>query len=290
MFEKGEYEKILEITQGAKEPQEIFIRISSLIQLGRRQEALSSLLHHREGLFKVRPIVTMRADFELRFALGQFDEAYDDLEYFKNLPYVNQEVEEELRELPQRIRAEEKAYLLRDASKKEDLSKLLENKDPYAVLGALSEIGRKGIKGYEEQIKSILVSNAHHDVKVFALEVLVLWKYEEEVVLLEDGERKTVKPSLLVSPFEDDSYRSLRESCKDVPDSSLRGVANGILDQLVMACYPNSPFQDRHLDLQREALLSLAKEYLGQEDKQSEEIENEKKRFGDILKRHPPLP
>ncbi len=292
LFEEGKYEEVLELTKDSTLPKDIFIRISTYIEMGKREEALKTLLNNREALFKARPLMTMRADFELRFALNEFDEAYEDLDYFSNLPYVNQEVEEELRAAPKRIRAEEKAYLLQGADHKKDLSVLLKNKDPYAVLGALSQIGNKGIKGHEEEIKDILAGTMHHDVKAFALEVLVALGYSENVCFIDEGKARMIMPSELISPFEEENYKSIREMLGCQRDTSLAETAIHILDEIALASYPDFPFKEGCPPFEMDALLALGQEYLGQEEDgkyASPEADKEKERFKEILKKHPPL-
>lgn len=293
LFEEGKYGEVLERTKESQEPSEIFVRISAYIQMGKREEALATLLKSRDALFKARPLLTLRADLELRFALGEFDAAYEDLDYFSDLPYVSQEVEEELKGAKGRIRAEEKAYLLQGAPRAKDLRALLKSKDPYAVLGALSEIGNKRMNGYEEEIKSILISAAHHDVKAFALEVLVALRYPESVCFLGGKKRWTLRPSELLSPFEEPAYQNIRGRLKRLKDSSLSGISIQILDQIALASYPDFPFKDGSLSEEAKAIVMIAEEYLGQEAEKaycSEDASKEKERFEEILDRHPPLP
>ena len=292
LFEEGKYEEVLERTKGSVLPKEILIRISAYIEMGKREEALGALLKSREALFKERPLLTMRADFELRFALNQFDEAYEDLDYFSNLPYVSQEVEEELRASRKRIRAEEKAYLLQGADHKKDLSVLLKSNDPYAVLGALSQIGKKGMKGHEEEIKDILAGTMHHDVKVFALEVLVALGYPENVCFIDEGKARMIRPSELISPFEEENYKSIRDMLGIQRDTSLAETAIHILDEIALASYPDFPFKEGCPPFEMDAIVMLGQEYLGQEVEKvyvSERVNKEKERFKEILEKHPPL-
>ena len=290
LFEEGEFGKVLELTENSKEPQDLFVRISSFIESGKREEALKVLLENREPLFKARPIITMRADFELRFALNQFDEAYEDLSYFNNLPYVSQEVEEALRGFPKLIREEEKASLLQGAGKVKDLRALLNSSDPYAVLGALSQIGNKRLKGYETEIERILVSSSFADVKSFALEVLVAEGYEKEVRFLDGEDILRIIPKELCSPFDEPSYSNLREMLRTLKDSSLLSVCTNLLDQIALASFPRYPFEEAPLSLELEALISLGNEYLGEPDPQEGAVEKEKDRLKSILAKHPPLP
>ncbi len=292
LFEEGKYEEVLELTKESKEPKDLFLRISTYIEMGKREEALSTLLENREALFKTRPLMTMRADFELRFALNQFDEAYEDLDYFSNLPYVGQEVEEALREAPKRIRAEEKDYLLQGADHTKDLNVLLKSNDPYAVLGALSQIGNKKKEGYEEEIKNILSGSMHHDVKIFALEVLVALGYPKNVCFIDGEKVRMVRPSELISPFDEQNYKEIREHLRSLKDSSLAETSIHILDEIALASYPDFPFKEGLPPFEMDAVIMLGEEYLGQEAEKayaSDLANKEKQRFKEILEKHPPL-
>ena len=292
LYEKGEYSRLLEETEGKLDPTSLFYKISALLSLNRAQEALDALILNREGLFKAKPALTLKYDFELRFSLGQFEQAYQDLEFYRNAPYVSQEIEEALSSLPKRIREEEKAYLLQSVHKEEDLDALLESKDPYLALGALSQIGKDGIQGHEEALEKLLVSpSSPHDVKVFALEVLVAHDYPKEVTYLDMDSRVTLVPKDVENPFEERNALSLRKLLATLSDVSLASVCTQLLDQLALSCFPSYPFSGKPLSLESEALISLGREYLRQAQEEiSEEAEQEKTRFKVLLSRYPRLP
>ena len=195
-------------------------------------------------------------------------------------------------EILQRIREEEKAYLLQSVHKEEDLDALLESKDPYLALGALSQIGKEGIQGHEEALEKLLVSpSSPHDVKVFALEVLVAHDYPKEVTYLDMDSRVTLVPKDAENPFEERNALSLRKLLATLSDVSLASVCTQLLDQLALSCFPSYPFSGKPLSLESEALISLGREYLGQAQEEiSEEAEQEKTRFKVLLSRYPRLP
>ena len=290
LFDEGRYFEALKESEGTEDPSLLFLRLSCLIRLGKNEEALKELLKNRASLFSFRPLMAMKSDFELRFALKEFDEAYEDLSYFSNLPYVSQEVEEALRSYPKIIRAEEKASLLEGTSQGKSLSLSLSSKDPYAVLGALSQIGKQGIAGYEKQIEGILVSALPHDVRAFALEVLVACHYPKEVRFDDGDEVVSLLPSALKNPFEEENYQNLRKMLLTLQDASLSNVCLNLADQLSLSCYPSFPFAEKPLSLLTEALLSLGREYLGDPETKEEAVEEEKKRLKALLAKHPPLP
>ena len=103
-LDQKKYDELIQIQNQAETGQDASCVLCALCSKGMGKEALAYLLKNRELLWSWNPLFTMKYDFECRFVLGQFDEAYEDLNYFNNLNYVSQEVEEYLRSAPKRIR------------------------------------------------------------------------------------------------------------------------------------------------------------------------------------------
>lgn len=288
---KGDYASVIKLSEGKLDPESLLCRLSAFLGLGEGEKALGLLLAKRGDLFSYKPAATMKANFEIRFLLGQFEEAYEDLEYYRNAPYVSQEIEEALSYYPKKIREEEKAYLLQKRHPEQDLDALLSSSDPYLALGALSQIGKEGIQGHEQALEKLLLSPCPHDVKVFALEVLVAHGYPKEVTFLDGEERTTLVPKEVENPFQERNASSLRKLLATLQDVSLASVCTQLLDQLALSCFPSYPFSGRPLSLESEALLSLGREYLGYPGEPiSEEAEGEKNRFRLLLAKYPRLP
>ncbi len=290
LYESGEYEALLKSSEGSDEPEAILLRISALLALGRQKEGLETLLKNREKLFKAKPGLTMKSNFEIRFALEQFDEAREDLEFYKNAPYVSQAVEEALSSYPEIIRNEEKAALLRAYSPIEDYDKALQSKDPFALLGTLNQMGKKGIKGHEEAVKELLSNpDVHPDVRSFALQLLSWWAYPEAVGFLFEGKVVSIVPKDISDPFINEKSQWLKKEYSSLQDLSLGKVCSGLVDQLCLTQYPFFPFE-KEKELEFDALLSLGQDYLGYPPKGlTAEALEEKNRLSELLKKHPPL-
>ncbi len=290
LYESGEYEALLKSSEGSDEPEAILLRISALLALGRQKEGLETLLKNREKLFKAKPGLTMKSNFEIRFALEQFDEAREDLEFYKNAPYVSQAVEEALSSYPGIIRNEEKAALLRAYSPIEDYDKALQSKDPFALLGTLNQMGKKGIKGHEEAVKKLLSNpDVHPDVRSFALQLLSWWAYPEAVDFLFEGKVVSIVPKDISDPFINEKSQWLKKEFSSLQDLSLGKVCSGLVDQLCLTQYPFFPFE-KEKELEFDALLSLGQDYLGYPPKGlTAEALEEKNRLSELLKKHPSL-
>lgn len=290
LYEKGEYEALLNASELSTDPETLLLRISAYLALNRPKEALELLLKHRDELFAFRPGLTMKTNFEIDFALAEFDKAREDLEYYRNAPYVSQAIEEALSSYPKIIREEEKAALLRGYAPIEDFSLSLKSKDPFAVLGALNRLGKGGISGHEGQIEEILISkDIHPDVRSFALQLLCAWNYPKKVAFLSDDGIVEITPKDIVDPFSDPNAKWLKEEFSKLQDLSLGKVCSNLLDQLCLVCYPSTPLKGDSA-LEYDALLALGEEYLGYPSMPlTEEAAAEKQRFSEVLERHPPL-
>ena len=159
LLEKKEYDLLLSLTEGDLSPAGLSYRASAYLAKGDAKQAFNILNAHRDELYKVNPLKTMKSIFELRFILKEFEEAYDDLEHFENLPYVSQEVEEYLHALPKLIRTEERNSSLSDKySEEEIIEKLSEKSDDYEIISTLNIIGPWRAKDYVRSLVNLVTA------------------------------------------------------------------------------------------------------------------------------------
>ena len=101
-----------------------------------------------------------------------------------------------------------------------------------------------------------------------------------------------IRPSELISPLEEENYKSIRDMLGIQRDTSLAETAIHILDEIALASYPDFPFKEGCPPFEMDAIVMLGQEYLGQEVEKvyvSERVNKEKERFKEILEKHPPL-
>ena len=259
---------------------EIFVEIAKLLQEGKGMEAMALIEKHRETLFKEDPEKTLRANFELRFLLGQFDEAYEDYAYYAALPYVSQEIEEILRELPKLIRANELSSVKGKAFDEEQAHAALnDGDDPYAVLGVLQQLKTQDITPFLEEIESLLLTSIHDDVKTFALLLLVEKNVDKKIKFIKNNKTYELNPSSLGNPFAEPIYVDIRKYAGTLKDSSLSSVCIQLLDQLALSSYPERLCGEERKDVFKNALLALGKSYLGEEVSLGEKEKSELKKM-----------
>ncbi len=292
LVKKGEYARAIDLPCEGLEAKDKFLRISAFLSLGKGQEALDYVLKERDALWKADPVMTIRVNFEIRFLLRQFDQAQEDLEYFENLPYVSQRVEEALRDLPKAIlaaRASEKSA--RGMDLEEALETLASPTDDFALLSALGALRKQGdLEDYRGLVEEILTSFHHDDVKSYALMLLSAKGSEHEVTLVKNGKTFKVVPAKLGSPYGMAEYKVLRQRLENVGDSSLTEVMGELLDLYALIRYPERFVLAGDLDSFFEGLRGLGRSYLGQAE--GELTPEGRKKYDEIkeaIANNPPL-
>ena len=266
-----------------KRAEKTFIEVAALLQEGKGLEAMKALEANRELLFSYDPEKTLRAYFELRFLLKQFDEAYEDYAYFSSLPYVSQEIEEILRALPKLIRANELASASSKSFDEEVAhAALTDGEDPYAILGVLQQLKDRDITPFLDEIRALLSSDIHEDVKTFALLLLTEKNVDDEFLLLKKGKSYKLNPSKLGNPFQEQGYLSARKYIGTLKDSGLSSVMAQLLDQLALSSYPERIFDIAESEEFLAALEEIAYAYLGQE-KQDQKHEKMRQKIEKLL-------
>ncbi|MCR5348306.1 MAG: hypothetical protein K6E59_01700 [Bacilli bacterium] len=266
LLKNGKTDEAIALPEDSLHDEELFLRVSALLEKGKGNEAIQTLVSHREELFSLNPLLTLKANFETRFALGQFDEAEEDLAQFVLLPYASQRVEEALAALPSTIQA---MRLSSKQSATPDLEKALESlaspSSDLEILSALNALKKVGeLEDYEGLVAELLTGPWHNDVKTYALMLLSAKGCQKKVTLVKNGERFTLVPAKIGSPYGLPEYKRLRDQIMALNDSSLSQTAGELLDLYALSWYPRRfllPDEEKNF---LPALLGVAKGYLGQ--------------------------
>ncbi len=270
-FNSRDFKKVLELTKGKKEVVFIVYRLSALIALGKYSAAMSLLEENRDELFKTDPMKTIEANFSLRFALKQFDEAYEDMEIFNDYPYVSQEIEEVLRGLPKSIRKAEKDSLREESIAKINLSL---DQEESELLKNLDLINDKDIASHLVEIRNIVSSLGKDSARTYALMLLVAANDDKEIKFIKNDSEFNVIPSKLEKPFSGDTHLSfvnkVQEECKD---PSLADVALSLYSNAYISAYPEPLIEERKIDDYVAAFKEIAMEYLRQENNEPARID-----------------
>ena len=267
LLEKKEYDLLLSLTEGDLSPAGLSYRASAYLAKGDAKQAFNILNAHRDELYKVNPLKTMKSIFELRFILKEFEEAYDDLEHFENLPYVSQEVEEYLHALPKLIRTEERNSSLSDKySEEEIIEKLSEKSDDYEIISTLNIIGPWRAKDYVRSLVNLVTGQKSSLVRTYALMYLIAAKYDKEITLIKNGKTFNIVPARIDPPFTGKEFEDFREKLDEsVNDPSVSNVAKKLLNDYIFELFPETLPLEKEGPVYLLAFSSLAHEYLSSE-------------------------
>lgn len=267
-FDKGDYEEVISLTSKSDEPSILLFRISSFINLKKEKEALNCLLDNRQSLFYFSPLKTIECNISLRCYLREFDEAYDDIEYYRNEKYISQEVEEVIASLKDRIREEEKNDALHDDPDDIDelVLKIKRAKDDDTILFYLTKMAKfkDDLRDCSRVFINILKEKHSSTVKSFALILLKMAGYEKEVTFEKRGKKYALIPIYLTLPFMDDGIKEEISLIRSLTkDSTIGKVACQLFNQYTLEIYPD-PWLEEAGDetLYATAFLALAMDYL----------------------------
>lgn len=244
LMDKKQYELVIKITENSEDSLSLFYRLSALLAVSRINDALALIKEKRQVLL-TKPAILMKIHIEILCLLGKFDEAYEELNYYKELPYENQQTEELLRYLPKYIREEElKLYKHKEVGQDEIRKKLL-SKDDNDVLTALDAVRDQPIENFLLPIFNILKTYPKQMIRAFALLLLVAKKYDKVVSYLYLDKLIEVKPSTLGDPFVVDGVGDINSISQAIQNAyhnpSLSQNAISILSSYLVYTYPNKP-------------------------------------------------
>ncbi|MBP5574713.1 MAG: hypothetical protein J6X50_03090 [Bacilli bacterium] len=242
-MDKKSYDLVLKLTENSNDALSLFYRLSALLAVGQSEQALN-LIYTKRIILQERLAILIKIHIEILCLLKRFDDAYNELKYYEELPYESQEVEELLRAMPDYIKKEEMNRGQRRIMDEEEIQKRLMSKDDEEVLSALDEIKNLRVEPYLLPILKIMRSYPRQVVRSFALLLLVNQKYDKEVDFLRDDKLIKVVPSSLEEPFSIPGFDSLQAFSFALQsmyhDPSIANNAMNIVSSYIIYIYPNS--------------------------------------------------
>ena len=260
LMDRKEYELVIKLTADSTDMNYLFYRISAFLALGRGEEALAVIKNNRKILEGDLPLL-MKIHIEILCLLNNFDEAYQEADYYKNLPYVSQRCEELIAELPKLIREEEKKSLSSKELSNDSLRERLKSQDSGVVLPALDMVRNRDVNIFIKDIQNILVKFPKQSIRSFALLLLVQKHINLDLQFNHIGNTITINPSKLEPPFVgnefNDFVRALQSELKDpvVVEDSVQ-----ILSTYIIYMYPEK--LEIPYPVLLEALATISHEYL----------------------------
>ena len=242
LMDKNQYDLVIKLTENADDATSLFYRIASFVAVGQIDNALNIILTKRD-LLKKQLNLLIKFHIETLCLKGAFDEAYQALKYYEELPYENQEVEEILRAMPNYIRSAEKDRYKSHQVDEDELRKRLTSKNEDEVLGALDEIKSLPIHHFLPEVLNIVRSYPRKTIRSFALLLLLKSNYNQEVEFLHFDKIIKVNPSLLPEPFEVPGYKDINQVSnallKEYKDPTVAQNALQTLASYLLYIYPD---------------------------------------------------
>ncbi|MBE6142064.1 MAG: hypothetical protein E7175_04425 [Erysipelotrichaceae bacterium] len=262
LFDKKEYDLVIKLTRSSSDVDDLFYCLSAYLSLNKIDDALT-LIKEKKDVLKTRLPMLMRTHIELLCLAQKFDEAYDTIKEYENMPYFSQEGEETLKSLPHIVREYERNFYKPHDISEDDLIKFLMSKDSNTVVGALDALRDKDITPYLIYINKILIDFPKQSIRSFALLLLVQKELNKVVKFNHMGKIIEVNPKELKAPFVDQEFADLSNKLVEVyKDSSLSMNALQILSTYLIYIYPEEvDYNDSKLI---ESLRIVTSEYLKQ--------------------------
>ena len=238
LMDRKDYELVIKLTENSQDVNYLFYRISAFLALGRGEEALSVIKTNRP-ILETDLSLLIKIHIEILCLLNNFDEAYEEIKYYENLPYVSQQVEETLRDLPKLVREEEKRSLSSKVVSNEDLVKQLRSEDQNQVLMALDSVRDCDANMFLKDIQRILVEFPKQSIRSFALLLLVQKHIDKTFKFNHMGEIIEINPSKLEPPFIGNEFNDfLRELQRELKNPAANENAVQILSSYIIYTYP----------------------------------------------------
>ena len=260
----NKYQQIINKLKDTKNNDELFILLNAYINEKLYEDAIK-LIENNSQLVKEKPLHIIKLHIELLLSLELFDEASLAYKKYLELPYISQEVEEYLKEIPSLIEERKDVNKNKTYTIDEIDEILTSHYDQGKIMDVLFSLDDYNILKLLTPIEIFLLrKDVHPSLRTYALISLVSNNISTPVQILKDGNKITVVPNKLKPPFCDDNFRKVIKYIESelYKDPSIQQIAFQLLNNYVLDCYPDDVLNDVDLNEFCLALTSLAKDYL----------------------------
>lgn len=260
----NKYQQIINKLKDTKNNDELFILLNAYINEKLYEDAIK-LIENNSQLVKEKPLHIIKLHIELLLSLELFDEASIAYKKYLELPYISQEVEEYLKEIPSLIEERKDVNKNKTYTIDEIDEILTSHYDQGKIMDVLFSLDNYNILKLLTPIEIFLLrKDVHPNLRTYALISLVSNNISTPVQILKDGNKITVVPNKLKPPFCDDNFKKVIKYIESelYKDPSIQQIAFQLLNNYVLDCYPDDVLNDVDLNEFCLALTSLAKDYL----------------------------
>ena len=238
LIDQKNYDLVIKLTETSTTSTDLFYRISAFICLGKYEEALFVIQDH-QAILESNLAALINVHINLLCALSRFEQAHIVLDYYANLPYQSQVVEEILRKMPDVIAQEEKKMSSVKYYDTDQLLEMLDSKKDEEVLLALDIIKSRDILEFLPKLKSMLVSYPRETTKSYILMMLVRKEVDRDLVMIKEGKEHHVNPKQLIPPFTGETFDLIvKKFDREFKDASISQIATQLFSQYCIYIYP----------------------------------------------------
>ncbi len=238
LIDSKNYDLVIKLTETSTTSNDLFYRISAFICLGKYEEALFVIQDHQHTL-ESNLAALINVHINLLCALSRFDQAYSALDYYSNLPYQSQVVEEILRKMPEVISKEEQKNAGVKYYDTDQLLELLDSNKDEEVLLALDIIKNRDILEFLPKLKMMLLNYSREVTKSYILMMLVRKEVDRDLVMIKEAKEIHCNPKKLKPPFTGDTFDAVvRKFDREFKDASLSQIATQLFSQYCIYIYP----------------------------------------------------
>lgn len=268
LFNKKEYESVVNLVGDSKDPKERLLALSSLVILGRTDEALDQIEKYQSILEKKYLLQLMKLHFELLLSKKLYDESRIALKHYEQIPYESQQVEEFLREIPARISDEEHGNKNKNLLPLDEVLDVLENEtDSGKLSSVLFNLKDYNINVYIDSLKIMLTNpKVHPNLRTYALILLVDNKWNEKVSIISNDKIREVIPSKLNPPFMSNSFNDVCRLIVEKADKNVTLIETSLhlFNCYILDLYPDDVYSQTS-EMISGAILVIAKRYIKEE-------------------------
>lgn len=223
LFNKKEYDLVLDLTKDSVDPKELLMRISCLVIQGKIDSALDEIEKNQSVIEKEYQLRLMKLHFELLLSKKLYDEARLALKHYQDLPYVSQEVEEFMREMVDRIEEESHPKSHQKFELDEIYDILEKETDQGKISQVLFSLKNYNLNIYIDSLKIFMKrEDVNPNFRTYALILLVDEKFNEDVEFLSRSGVIKVNPTKIMAPFMSPSFN---RTCQLITEKSNHDVS-----------------------------------------------------------------
>ena len=240
LIDQRKYDLVIKLTETSTSANDLFYRISAFICLGKYEDALYVIQDHQKTL-ETNLASLINAHINLLCALNRFEQAYTVLDYYSNLPYQSQVVEEVLRKMPTIIETEEKKQNTIKYYDDDQIINLLKSKSDEEVLMALDIIKNRDVLSFLPEISELLLNHPRETIKSYTLMLLAKKELDRNLKMNKKGKIIEINPKYLIPPFNGAIFNeTVRYFDSQFKDTTISQTATQLLSQYCIYIYPHN--------------------------------------------------